>query len=152
MSSMLDQMADLLLAGDEIAFSDLVRDWHRSEYECQLTPKPVDADSRKLALKASIVERLVEVLNMPPHNANQSAPPWTNSVSGFGEVVKLQSDRLLEDEDYCEAFEKRGFLVAKNFIFLSNAGWAGGRYARYSCAAGLGAVHPCLKRSHLYFG
>lgn len=118
MASMLDRMADLLLAGDEIAFSDLVLDWHRSEYECQLTPKPADTDSRKLALKASIIERLVEVLNMPPHNANQSAPPWTNTISGVDEVVKLQSERLLEDEDYCDAFEKRGFLAAKNFMFF----------------------------------
>jgi len=39
-------------------------------------------------------------------------------VKGVNEVVKLQSDRLLEDEDYCEAFEKRGFLVAKNFMFF----------------------------------
>ena len=118
MARLLDRMADLLLAGDEIAFSDLVLDWYRAGYECQQTPKPVDSDLRKLALKASIVERLVEVLNTPPHNANQSAPPWANSVSGVDELVKLQSDRLLEDEDYCEAFAKRGFLVAKNFMFF----------------------------------
>lgn len=118
MTKMLSKMANLLLCGDEIAFSDLVLDWHRSEFECQLIPKPTDTDAHKLALEASIVERLVEVFNMPPHNANQSVPNWTNSVKGVNEVVKLQSDRLLEDEDYCEAFEKRGFLVAKNFMFF----------------------------------
>lgn len=118
MAATLDRMANLLLAGDEIAFSDLILDWHRSEYECQLTPKPADTDSRKLALKASIIERLVEVLNTPPHSGNQSPPSWTNSVNGVDETVKLQSDRLLEDEDYCEAFEKRGFLAAKNFMFF----------------------------------
>jgi transcriptional regulator with XRE-family HTH domain len=116
--AMLDEMANLLLARDEIAFSDLVLNWHRAELECNLIPKPTDIDPQKLALKASIVERLVEVFNMPPHNANQSAPNWTNSVKGVNEAVKLQSDRLLEDEVYCEAFEKRGFLVAKNFMFF----------------------------------
>ncbi len=118
MDAMLDEMANLLLARDEIAFSDLVLDWHRAEFECNLIPKPNDTDPRKLALKASIVERLVEVLNMPPHNANQSTPSWTNSILGIDETAKLQSDRLLEDEAYCEVFEKRGFLVAKNFMFF----------------------------------
>jgi transcriptional regulator with XRE-family HTH domain len=118
MSRMLDEMAELLIVGDEIAFSDSVLDWHRNEFECQLVPKPMDTDHLKLALKASIVERLVEVLNMPPHNREQSAPGWTNSVNGMNSVVKLQSDRLLEDEDYCDVFEKRGFLVAKNFMFF----------------------------------
>lgn len=118
MATILDRMADSLLAGDEIAFSDLVLDWHRSQYECLLTPKPADTDSLKLALKASIIERLVEVLNMPPHSENQSPPSWANSVNGVDETVKLQSDRLLEDEDYCEAFEKRGFLAVKNFMFF----------------------------------
>jgi|GEM_PF-6425660 hypothetical protein len=99
----------LLLAGDEIAFSDLVLDWYRHEFECELTPKPMDAEPRMVALKASIVERLVEVLNMLP---------WANSTKGVSEVVKLQSDRLLEDEYYCEAFERRGFLVARNFMFV----------------------------------
>ncbi|MEO0442123.1 MAG: helix-turn-helix domain-containing protein [Pseudomonadota bacterium] len=118
MAALLDKMANLLLNGDEIAFSDLVLDWYRSEFECQLTPKPSDTDARILALKASIIERLVEVFNMAPHNANQSVPHWVNSVKGVDEVVKLQSDRLLEDEDYCDAFKKRGFLVAKNFMFF----------------------------------
>lgn len=118
MDAMLDEMANLLLARDEIAFSDLVLDWHRAEFECNLISKPKDTDPRKLALKASIVERFVEVLNMPPHNANQSTPSWTNTILGVDETVKLQSDRLLEDEDYCEAFEKRGFLVVKNFMLF----------------------------------
>lgn len=118
MAALLDKMANLLLNGDEIAFSDLILDWYRSEFDCQLTPKPSDTDARMLAIKACIVERLVEVFNMAPHNANQSVPNWTSSVKGVNEVVKLQSDRLLEDEDYCEAFEKRGFLVAKNFMFF----------------------------------
>ncbi|TVZ37669.1 helix-turn-helix protein [Alteromonadaceae bacterium 2753L.S.0a.02] len=118
MAALLDKMANLLLDGDEIAFSDLVLDWYRSEFDCQLTPKPSDTDAHMLALKACIVERLVEVFNMAPHNANQSVPNWTSSVKGVNEVVKLQSDRLLEDEVYCFAFEKRGFLVAKNFMFF----------------------------------
>lgn len=118
MSALLDNMANLLLERDEIAFSDLVLDWYRSKFEIHLLPRPNEGDPLRLALKASIVERMVEVFNMPPHNANQSLPGWTSSVQGVDPVVKLQSERLLEDEDYCVVFEKRGFLVVKNFMFF----------------------------------
>ena len=59
MAALLDKMANLLLDEEEIAFSDLILDWYRREFDCQLTPKPSDIDARILALKACIVERLV---------------------------------------------------------------------------------------------
>lgn len=117
-AALLDSMADYLLVGEEIKFTDLVLDWHRKSYECQLVPRPTKDNALKVALKASILERLVEVLNMPPHNKNQTYPAWVNTIKAIEEPVKLQSDRLLEDEDYCEAFKKRGFLVAKNFMYF----------------------------------
>ena len=118
MAMLLEQMADCLLAREEIQFTDLILDWHRNDFDCQLAPKPKNDDALKIALKASILERLVEVLNMPPHNGNQVAPAWVNSIKAIDEPMKLQSDRLLEDEVYCEAFKKRGFLVAKNFMYF----------------------------------
>ena len=117
-SRLLDDMAETLLSGEEIAFSDLILDWYRDGLECGTVPRPTDSDPVRLAIKASILERLVEVLNCPPHNDNQSTPPWVKRVGALSDPIKLQSDRLLEGEDYCEAFEKRNLYVVRNFMFF----------------------------------
>ena len=117
-SALLDDIASKLLLGDEIAFSDLILDWYRENLECGSVPRPKDNDKLRLAVKASIVERLVEVLNAPPHSGNQAPAPWCDSIEPLKEPMKLQSDRLLEDEDYCQAFEKRNLYVVSNFMFF----------------------------------
>jgi transcriptional regulator with XRE-family HTH domain len=117
-SAMLDDMTTKLLSGDEIGFSDLILDWHREDLVCDSVPRPEDRDMLRLAVKASIVERLAEVLNSPPHNGNQTPAPWCDSIDSLKEPVKLQSDRLLEDEDYSEAFKKRNLYVVSNFMFF----------------------------------
>lgn len=118
MADRLDQMSEHLLSGNEIAFSDLVLDWHRAGFDCSLVPRPADKDEVKLAVKASIIERLVEVLNSPPHHANQLPPSWCESIGALAQPVKLQSDKLLEGENFCEAFEKRNLSVVSNFMFF----------------------------------
>ncbi|WP_241566840.1 DNA-binding transcriptional regulator [Hahella sp. KA22] len=117
-TQVLDKMKDYLLSGDEISFSDLVLDWYREGLECDVVPKPVESDKLSLAIKASILERLVEVLNAPPHNSSQKIPSWCKEIGAVESIVKLQSDRLLEDEQFCPPFEKRNLLVAKNFMFF----------------------------------
>ena len=114
----LSLMTDTLLSGDEIAFSDLILDWYREGLVCGTVPKPIDTDPVRLAVKASILERLVEVLNAPPHNNHQSAPLWCKRIGALPKPMKLQSDRLLEDEDYCPAFENRNLFVVRNFMFF----------------------------------
>lgn len=52
------------------------------------------------------------------HNENQTPPAWITSIKAIDELVKLQSDKLFEDEDYCEAFRKRGFLVVRNCMYF----------------------------------
>jgi len=120
---MLDELASHLLSGDEIAFSDLILDWHREDFECESVPQPTDSDELRITLKASILERLAEVLNSPPHNSHpknspQKAPQWCKKVGALNQPIKLQSDRLLEDEQYCEVFQKRNLLVVSNFMFF----------------------------------
>jgi transcriptional regulator with XRE-family HTH domain len=117
-SAMLDDMTTKLLSDDEIGFSDLILDWHREGLACDSVPQPGDKDMLRLAVKASIVERLVEVFNAPPHNENQTPAPWCYSIGSLDEPVKLQSDRLLEDEDYNETFKKRNLYVVSNFMFF----------------------------------
>ncbi len=117
-STLLDKMTSLLLAKDEIAYSDLILDWYREGLECNSVPRPTDKDAIRLAVKASILERLVEVLNSPPHNENHSVPPWCKTIGPLDNAVKLQSERLLEDEQYCAVFEKRNLFVVSNFMFF----------------------------------
>jgi len=117
-AKMLNTMTNHLLNGNEIAFSDLILDWYREGFECQSVAKPQDRDELRLTIKASLIERLVEVLNSPPHNESEKIPKWCVKVGAFKRLVKLQSDRLLQDEDYCETFKKRNLLVVKNFMFF----------------------------------
>jgi len=102
----------------KIEFSDMVLDWYREGYRCNLVPKPTDTNKLKLAIKASIVERMVEVFNSPPHNSDQTAPEWCDDIGPVNKPIKLESERLLEGEKYCRVFEKRNLIVVKNFMFF----------------------------------
>lgn len=117
-ANLLDQMAQHLLEKKEIEFSDCVLDWHRKGFQCGQVPRPKDKNKIHLAIKASIVERLVEVLNAPPHLGSQIIPAWCNQIEAIDFPLKLQSDRLLEGEQYCAAFSKRNLLVARNFMYF----------------------------------
>ena len=79
---------------------------------------PGDSDEIRLAVKASIIERLVEVLNTPPRSENQVAPEWCGQVKAIGSPLKLQSGRLLEGEALCMAFAKRNLHVVKNCMYF----------------------------------
>ena len=118
LEKLLDLMTDQLLDRQEVAFSESVLNWYRNNYQCAQTPKPTDLDEVRLAVKASILERLVEVLNSPPRNETQKIPSWVKDIKGVKEPIKLQSDRLLEGEEYSEAFKKRNLYVVKNFMFF----------------------------------
>ncbi|MCF6338287.1 MAG: hypothetical protein L3J84_10125 [Gammaproteobacteria bacterium] len=118
LNQLLDQMANYLLTGREIEFSECVLEWYRKEYSCEQTPKPEPTDLKRLAVKASIMERLVEVLNAAPRSGHEAAPAWCKEVGAVAQPIKLQSDRLLEDEELCEAFNKRNLQVVKNFMYF----------------------------------
>ncbi len=118
LNQLLDKMADYLLNGQEIEFSECVLEWYRKEYSCEQTPEPEPTDLKRLAVKASIMERLVEVLNAVPRCGHETAPAWCEEIGAIAEQVKLQSDRLLENEELCEAFSKRNIQVVKNFMYF----------------------------------
>lgn len=117
-SDALSVMARHLIAGNELQFSGCVLDWYRNGFRCDQVPMPLDKHPTHLAIKASIVERLVEVLNAPPHCDNQTVPAWCSQIGAIEPSLRLQSYRLLEDEQYCEAFSKRNLLVVKNFMYF----------------------------------
>jgi hypothetical protein len=114
----LNIMTNQLLNGHEIEYSESIQHWYRKHYHCQKVPKPTDSDIMRLAVKASIIERLVEVLNSPPRNEHQAIPKWCREIKGLKKSLKLQSARLLEDEMLCEAFEKINLQVVKNFMYF----------------------------------
>jgi len=118
LNQLLDQMANYLLNGHEIEFSECVMEWYRKEYSCEQTPKPESTDLKRLAVKASIMERLVEVLNAAPRYGHEIVPGWCKEIGAVPQPIKLQSDRLLEDEELCEAFRKRNLQVVKNFMYF----------------------------------
>lgn len=118
LNTQLDKMTDYLLNAEEIAFSESVQHWFRQGYICAITPKPLDTDALRLALKASIMERLVEVLNSPPRTGQQAAPAWCATIKGLDQPLALQSERLLEGERCCAVFAKRNLRVVEHFMFF----------------------------------
>ena len=118
LDNMLTTMTHHFLAEEEIKFSDCVQDWYRRNFRCNLVPMPKDKDDFILALKASIIDRLVEVLNSPPHLGNQTTPDWCSHIKAINIPRKLQDDMLLSDGKYCEAFAKRNLYVTRNFMFF----------------------------------
>ena len=114
----LDIMTDYLLNGDEINFTECVINWYRREYPCALTPIPTDTDEIRLAVKASLMERMVAVFNSPPRNGQEVVPQWCKRIKGLKAPMKLQNERLLKDEELCDAFANRNLHVVKNFMFF----------------------------------
>lgn len=118
LSRALDDLAHLVLSGREIEYSDAVQSWYTRGYRCADVPVPNDTDPTLLALKACIIERLVEVLNSPPHADNQTIPAWCAWMPGVNQPTPLQSTRLLEGETFNNIFARRNFLVTRNFMYF----------------------------------
>ena len=115
----LARLADDLLAGREIDSAEVFRNGLGGDSAAPTyVPPPADADPLRVALKACIVERLVEMLNSLPHDDDQSVPAWTAGVPALPSPMPLQSARLLEGEVFNDIFEKRNFLVTRNFMYF----------------------------------
>jgi len=115
---MLWQMADYVLDRQEVELSDAVQDWYRSGYRCEDVPEPTDSDATRRVLKASIMERLVEVLNASPRKGSHRPPPWCAKAPAAPRLIRLQSDLLLEGEEPNEIFLRRNFLVVRSFMYF----------------------------------
>lgn len=117
----LDKMVDYLLACDEIAFLDLVQLVWRRGWALASAAMLEDEDVLRRALKASIIERMVEILSTPPKNNAEEVPYWCNEVSAVAQryyVLKLGDSSIWEDEPSCPAFEIRNIFAPKQFMFF----------------------------------
>lgn len=113
----LENMVQNLLNQNEIEFMQSVQDFCR-EYHPEDIPRPKDKNTTRLALKASIVERLVEIMNGFPRNMNEKAPAWCATIGPGKHRLNLAPEDVLELEtEFCEPFLKRNIYAIKNFMF-----------------------------------
>lgn len=99
-TDLLHQIAVSLLAHAErrdeddldylIAALDAVQALYRSGVALAEIPAPSDIDPRVRAIKASVLERLVEVWGAPPHDRpHERAPSWCSAIEPSPEEIWL---------------------------------------------------------------
>jgi hypothetical protein len=117
----LDEMVDHLLAYREIEFLDLVQFVWRRGWPLVSVCEPRDTDPLHRALKACLVERMVELWSAPPKNSPESIPSWCETVPPVKEyfsVIKPDDQALWSSEPGNEIFEKRNIFAPKEFMFF----------------------------------
>lgn len=98
---------------------DAVQELYRLHEPLVTIPEPTDLDPRLLALKASVIERLVEVWRTPPHDrSDERAPSWCVAVPPLPEPLWL-IDRDLADFGLNAIFEPRGIMALPNFLLFA---------------------------------
>ena len=117
----LDRMADHILSYEEIEFLDLVQYVWRREWPLCEASKPKDEDPLRLAIKASLLERMVEIWNSPPKNSAEKVPKWCASIPGVENefsVISPEKMQLWENEPGSEVFKKRNIFAPEQFMFF----------------------------------
>lgn len=75
----------------------------------------------KQALKACLLERMVEVWNAPPKNGDEKAPGWCKSIPALAvrfSVIKPEEQEFWKDELSSPVFAKRNIFAPKEFMFF----------------------------------
>ena len=117
----LDRMVDLLLDYQEIAFLDLVQFVWRRGWHLQSTSTPTDSEPLRRALKACLIERMVEIWNSPPKNSDEKVPAWCESIYAVQErfsVIKPEEQANWDNEIASSIFEKRNIFAPEQFMFF----------------------------------
>ena len=117
----LNEMVDLLLVYDEIPFLDRIQYVWRRAWPLVSASVPSDNDPLRLALKACLVERMVELWNAPPKNADERVPDWCSTIPAVKErfsVIKPEKQTFWKNEPSSPIFEKRNIFAPKEFMFF----------------------------------
>ncbi|MBC6904195.1 hypothetical protein DWB84_01745 [Saccharophagus sp. K07] len=117
----LDRMVDALVAHEEIQFLDLVQYVWRRGWPLSSAKKPNDNDALRLALKACLIERMVEIWNAPPKNSNEQVPDWCEKVPSSPahfSVISPESRVFWENEDGSPIFQRRNIFAPRDFMFF----------------------------------
>ncbi|WP_226642203.1 hypothetical protein [Microbulbifer variabilis] len=121
LDSTLDLMIDKILEHDEIAFLDLIQLVWRRGWELESATDRHPASPLLHALRACLVERMVEIWNAPPKNANEKVPSWCGEVPALQErfsVIKPADQSFWKKEPSNQIFEKRNIFAPKEFMFF----------------------------------
>ncbi|VUD62040.1 hypothetical protein TDB9533_02955 [Thalassocella blandensis] len=121
LDSTLDLMIDKVLAYDEIAFLDLVQFVWRRGWALETATDEQTTDPLRRALRACLVERMVEIWNAPPKNASEKAPTWCVDVPALQErfsVIKPEDQSFWDNEPENKIFAKRNIFAPKEFMFF----------------------------------
>ena len=116
----LNRMVIYLLKYDETSFKDEVQNFWRNRWVIKDIPDPKDSDELVYALKACIVERMVEIWNSPPKNQNESAPEWCEHVKPYTIGFSVIPDDMKEIfKSYTsDIFGKRNVFAPHDFMFF----------------------------------
>lgn len=117
----LDHMVDNLLAYQEIAFLDRLQMIWRRDWPLLKANPPTDTDQLRLALKACIIERMVEVFNAPPKNDIQQSPNWCKTIGPSPQafsVIPKAYQYIWENQQGSAIFAKRNIFAPKQFMFF----------------------------------
>lgn len=117
----LDRMVDALVAYEEIQFLDLVQYIWRRGWPLSSAQKPNDSDALRLALKACLLERMVEIWNAPPKNANEQIPGWCEVVPPSPDrfsVISPENQVFWESEEGSPIFQRRNIFAPRDFMFF----------------------------------
>lgn len=97
---------------------DNIQTLYRMDIPLVTIPAPADDDPRLLALKASVIERLVEVWRTPPHDrCDERAPSWCAAVPPLPQPLWL-IDHDLADFGLCLIFQNRNIVALPNFLYF----------------------------------
>lgn len=121
LDSVLDSMTDKLIAYDEIAFLDMVQYVWRRGWSLKSASCPSDDSELRCALKACILERMVELWSAPPKNTPETAPVWCSNVPAPKDhfsIIKPEEQSFWQNEPSNPIFEKRNIFAPKEFMFF----------------------------------
>jgi len=116
----LDRMVDAILNRDEITLFDEVQYFWRQKWELSTIEDPGEKDALRYALKACLVEKMVEIWGMPPKNKKDFAPLWCKNVSAYEagfSVIKEQHKKYFIEE-ISSVFQKRNIFAPRDYLFF----------------------------------
>lgn len=121
LDAVLDRMVDHLLAYEEIPFLDLVQFVWRQGWDLSTAKEQKDKSNIRSVLKACLIERMVEIWQMPPKSISMNAPKWCETVQPLDEpfsVISPQNRYFWEDEKGNPIFAKRNIFAPEQFMFF----------------------------------
>ncbi|HTF84064.1 MAG TPA: hypothetical protein VL987_05740 [Cellvibrio sp.] len=117
----LDLMIDRLLNYDEIAFLDLVQYVWRRGWKLENANNTDLADPLKAAIRACLIERMVEIWSAPPKNSAEKSPSWCKDVPPLKtpfSVIKPEDQDFWAKEPGNSIFAKRNIFAPQEFMFF----------------------------------